>query len=360
MKKSEDNFLQKFRALFFTEKEKNFTPIRTERYFSFLSEGNKDPFHPFYDFVKITKIVGFEYIEYLIGNGFLKFDERESYYLYEQEFRFFGRTYLRRGLLCSFDMKFSDRVLPHENVFDFGVEIHKEFYEKSRLNFEAILLLYKGEKIDNFIENEELVKEIIDEFKEIHRIKRCEVKNEFFEVIKKSNFVIADGHHRFEASKRSKSKKRLVLLLSVFDENLKILPTHRALNLEEEEISPFIKKSEKIKSETLENLVKEIKNPYLIITYKDEFYLLKCEKELSVEYLHEFIIKGREKDAGFYRDHLNLLEDIKRGKFNTGFILPPVLPETVYEYAQSGIKLPQKSSDFYPKALCGFIGLLLV
>ncbi|MEN3045213.1 MAG: DUF1015 family protein [Candidatus Hydrothermales bacterium] len=355
----EDSFFHKFKALFFAEKEKKF-PIRSEKYFSFLVEENKEPSHPFCNFIENTKRKGFKYIEHLIINNILKLDEKESYYLYEQEFKILGKTYLRKGLLCSYNMEFSNRVLPHENIFDFGAEIHRGFYENSKINFEAVLLLYDGEKIDEFIKNEDFFLEINDEYNEVHRIKRCEVKDEFFRIIKKGDLVIADGHHRFEASKRSRFKKRLVLLLSVLDENLKILPTHRALNLKEEEIIPYIKRSMIIKEENFETLLKEIENPDIIIFFKDNFYLLRGERELSVEYLHEFIIKNREKDVCFYRDYRNLLEDIKKRKFNTGFILPPISPKTIYEYAQKGLRLPQKSSDFYPKILCGFVGLLLV
>lgn len=354
------SYLQKFKLIFFEEKLRERIKIRLENYFSFLEEKESLKNHLFSEFVKKVNEYGFKYIENLFKDKILKMDERETYYIYEQEFKIFDKNYLRKGLLCNFNMYYESKIFPHEQVFDFATEIHKNFYEKLKLNFEPVLLLYKGDKIENFIEKEEFLFETKDEYGEIHRIKRCDFKKDFFDIINKSELVIADGHHRFEAIRRSNFKKRLVLIFSVEDENLKVLPTHRGTFISKKELEELINKSKKIEESDFENFLKSLKNPYLIFFHENNFYLLKGEKEPSVEYLHNDILKGTKEKIEFYRDYKSLIKDVKSNKFNVAFFLPPINPETVFEYAMRKIKFPPKSTDFYPKTLCGFIGLKLV
>ncbi|MEO0254747.1 MAG: DUF1015 family protein [candidate division WOR-3 bacterium] len=354
------SFLQKFKAVFFEDKVREKIKIRLENYFSFLEKKDFLKNHPFYEFVKKVNEDGFKYIESLFKKEILKMDEEENFYIYEQEFKIFGNNYLRRGLLCNFNMDYENKIFPHEQTFDFAAEIHKNFYEKSKLNFEPVLLLYKGEKIDNFIEKEEFLFETQDEYGEIHRIKRCDLRKDFFEIINKSELVIADGHHRFEAIRKSKFKKRLTLIFSIEDENLKVLPTHRGAFINKKYLEHLINKSTKIEELEFENFLKNLKNPYLIFFNGQNFYLLKGEKNLSVEYLHNDILKDNKEKIGFYRDYKSLINDVKLKKFNVAFFLPPITPEIVFEYAIKKIKFPPKSTDFYPKTLCGFIGLKLV
>jgi len=353
--------VSKFRALYFKEDliEKNI--VRVENYFYFLEEKEEFKGHPFYEFVKNIKQKGESYLEELIRKGELLFNGEENFYIYEQEFRIYDEKFIRKGFLCALKLKSGKNIFPHEGTFDWAVEVHKNFYEKSGINFEPVLLIYKGKPVDDFIQKEELIFEVSDEFNEFHRIKKCIIDDNFFNEIEESEFVIADGHHRFKAMLKAGFDKRLVLLFSVYDNNLKILPTHRGANLKEAKIKRLIDNSEKLDVTNVEENIKNLKNPQIIMFHNDNFYFIEGDgEEFSVSYLHKNIITEESEKPGFYRDYRELLNDVKKGKFNTAFFLPPLSPLNVYEYAINKLKLPPKSTDFYPKPLCGLIGLKLI
>ena len=352
--------VSKFKALYFKKDLIERNIVRVENYFYFLEEKEEFREHPFYEFVKNIKEKGESYMEELIKKGELLFNGEESFYIYEQEFRIYDEKFVRKGFLCALKLKSGKNIFPHEDVFDWAVEVHKNFYEKSGINFEPVLLIYKGKPVGDFIEKEELIFEVKDEFNEFHRIRKCVIDDNFFDEIEKSEFVIADGHHRFKAMLKANFDKRLVLLFSVYDDNLKILPTHRGVNLKEEKIKRLIDKSEKLDVIDIEENIKKLKNPQIIMFHNNNFYFITGDGEdFSVSYLHKEIITEESEPPGFYRDYRELLNDVKKGKFNTAFFLPPLSPLNVYEYAINKLKLPPKSTDFYPKPLCGFIGLKL-
>ncbi len=350
-----------FSAIYFRKDLIKDYATRVENYFYFIEAREEYKNYPFFEFIQNLKKHGENFLKALFDNKVLIKEEKPSFYLYEQEFGIYEKKYKRKGLLASFNLSLSNFVFPHEDTFEWAVDVHKEFYERSKINFEPVLLLYKGEKIDNYIrEIKETIFEFEDEYKEVHRINRVNLDNAFFEEILKTNFVIADGHHRFKAMQKAKFKKRLVLLFSIYDENLKILPTHRGCNLEKEKILNLIKKSKEIKKEEFENRIKNLSNPEILFFYENKFYYLKeGQNPLSVFNLHNEIIGNKKEGIGFYRNYIELVKEVKKNKFNIGFFLPPVTPHDVYEHAINKIRMPPKSTDFYPKPLCGFIGMLL-
>jgi len=354
------DLLSKFKALYFKEDLIKENVVRIEDYFYFLDGKEEFKGHPFYEFVKNIKQRGKSYLEELIRRGKVIFNAKENFYIYEQEFRIYDEKFIRKGFLCALKLNSRKNIFFHEGTFEQAVEVHKNFYKSSGINFEPVILMYKGKPIDEFIQKEEFMFEINDEFYEIHRIKKCIIDDDFFSEIEKSELVIADGHHRFKAMLEAEFDKRLVILFSVYDNNLKILPAHRGVNLKEEKIWKLIENSRKLDITNIQESIRNLMNPQIIMFYKDNFYFIEGKGEdFSVSYLHKNIIKEEFERPEFYRDYKELLKDVKKGKFNTAFFLPPLSPLNVYEYAVNKSRLPPKSTDFYPKPLCGFIGLKL-
>ena len=57
----------------------------------------------------------------------------------------------------------------------------------------------------------------------------------------------------------------------------------------------------------------------------------------------------------YYRDRETLLEDVASGRRQLGFLLEPTRLEQVRDLSDLGQRMPQKSTDFYPKLATGLV-----
>jgi uncharacterized protein (DUF1015 family) len=88
-------------------------------------------------------------------------------------------------------------------------------------------------------------------------------------------------------------------------------------------------------------------------------------RALDVNILHEGILMphlgigpeelSSQKYVDYYRGANELLERLRRGEYQMAFFLNPTPVEQVREISEKGEKMPQKSTDFYPKLLTGLV-----
>ena len=88
-------------------------------------------------------------------------------------------------------------------------------------------------------------------------------------------------------------------------------------------------------------------------------------RELDVNILHEGILDpllgigveelASQKHVDYFRDRTELAAGVKGGKYQVGFVLNPTTVEEVRAISELGEKMPQKSTDFYPKLLTGLV-----
>ncbi|MBI2264610.1 MAG: DUF1015 domain-containing protein [Armatimonadetes bacterium] len=88
-------------------------------------------------------------------------------------------------------------------------------------------------------------------------------------------------------------------------------------------------------------------------------------RRLPVFILHRLILEeilgiSADKEAGtgrilYLRSPGEALALVREGKAQSVFLLPPVTAETVFRLAERGERMPQKSTDFYPKILSGLV-----
>ena len=207
--------------------------------------------------------------------------------------------------------------------------------------------------------------------------------------------LIADGHHRYETSmnysKLHKENEKAKYVMSYFtnakDENLVIYPTHRVIekSIEPDKIIDAVKKYYDIdkynsKEEFLEKIEQENKKQIttgLILKNSNDFYVLKLKegiketiqapKELQnidLVALHELILK---KELDFSQDELMAQKGIKYEKresiafdaINKGasavFIMAYPKMDDILNVSNAGLRMPQKSTYFYPKLLSGLV-----
>ncbi|MCK5628685.1 DUF1015 family protein, partial [Candidatus Bathyarchaeota archaeon] len=60
-----------------------------------------------------------------------------------------------------------------------------------------------------------------------------------------------------------------------------------------------------------------------------------------------------DKDISYVRSIPDALGKVKSGEAKLAFMVNPIDPKTVFELAQKHQRMPEKSTDFYPKIVSG-------
>ena len=348
-----------------------------------------------------------EYLDEWIQKGILRFDEKESIYVLEQEFEVEGRKYRRTGLIVLLELVDFEEgiVIPHEFTLSKPKQERLNLLRHTHANISSIFGLYEDKELS--------IKRILDDIKArkedvsyngIGTFERMWVVSDenIIENLKKlfadKKIFIADGHHRYETAleyKKEMMQKEdynkdadynyiMITLTALEDEGIVILPTHRIVLSTDVEEDIFVEKLkanfdvEEGEYKTLkEKLVGYKKYAFLIYTYNKNFYLIRLKdpekalkdiegsrayKNLDVVILQKLILNDilsitdedilHQRNLKYTKSDKELI-DIVDGGAKYGFILNPTLVEELKEVSLSGEKMPQKSTYFYPKLMTG-------
>ncbi len=336
----------------------------------------------------------------------IKTKKPSIFYLIQQYKNEKGKLIERKGFIARNKIEdFSTKkVLPHEYTMGGPKQDRLNLVSATKAFFSQIFMVYRDDK--QIIEKEILPKYlaktpfvdvcddlnvrnivyIIDDESDIKLIQ---------ETLEDKTLLIADGHHRYETSmnysKLHKENEKAKYVMSYFtnakDENLVIYPTHRVIekSIEPDKILNAVKKYYDIdkynsKEEFLEKIEQENKKQIttgLILKNSNDFYVLKLKegiketiqapKELQnidLVALHELILK---KELDFSQDELMAQKGIKYEKresiafdaINKGasavFIMAYPKMDDILNVSNAGLRMPQKSTYFYPKLLSGLV-----
>jgi uncharacterized protein (DUF1015 family) len=224
--------------------------------------------------------------------------------------------------------------------------------------------------------------------------------------------VIADGHHRYEATLNYRNQLRsergqwngreafnyiMTYFANMKDSGVVILPTHRLvrgyahkpfLELEEALQAYFYIEQHPKTPEGKISFLKALKTAakkhrvigasfkrdprYLILRLKNKRIMQRLApdlstplRELDVTTLHLLILQHILRLApdlqvsgetiGYSQDEEAVLQALEKEDFQAAFILNPPKAEEILTIANSGEKMPQKSTYFYPKLISGLI-----
>lgn len=224
--------------------------------------------------------------------------------------------------------------------------------------------------------------------------------------------LIADGHHRYEAALNYRNRRRqergrwsgreafnyvMMYFASMNDDGLVILPTHRLVRsfpplpfqkLEEElqryfYLEPYPKTPEgqrwflralKSGGKKRHLIGASFKRDprYLILRLKNKRFMQRLAKDLSdplrsldVTTLHLLLlghilgVPPEEQTKGdlvhYSHDEEKVLKAVDKEDYQAAFVLNPPKPEEILAVVESGEKMPQKSTYFYPKLISGLV-----
>ncbi len=198
---------------------------------------------------------------------------------------------------------------------------------------------------------------------------------------------IADGHHRYETAleyQREMRKKEgpsetprpydyvLMFLADMAGEGLTILPTHRLVKNMPHDALDLL--SNDFEIEEMRNgfdIPKAIsgrRDVYGLYTGGETWYRLSYEgegihgvpqalRDLDVTVLHELIFKQLlDIDSVSYEmDIGKCLQALRDKAFDAAFFLRPTMVEDVEKVALASLRMPPKSTYFYPKLMTGMV-----
>ncbi|MDH4128105.1 MAG: DUF1015 domain-containing protein [Spirochaetota bacterium] len=346
-------------------------------------------------------------------------DDKPCIYYYTQEYSFEGSRKIRKGFisLLELDEFENGNVLPHEHTLSGPKKDRFDLLVSTEATFGQIFMLFsdpqnKVVKMFNEIEKNAPDIEVFDDDKNIHKvwtIDNTELIKKVQGEMKEKKIYIADGHHRYETSINYRNIQReklgkyagnelfnytMCTFINMDDkEGMSILPTHRFIknlsNFDLNNLLSVLKKEFNVKTiSSLEELSKEMKikeaeHAFGLITSKgDSLYLLTLKdkkdldthfppnyskdlKHLDVLILHKVILEDilgideeklrQQTNVDYYRYKDEAFKLIKAGNYQLGFLLNATKIDEVKRVTESGKKMPQKSTDFYPKLISGLV-----
>jgi uncharacterized protein (DUF1015 family) len=345
-----------------------------------------------------------------LNEGVLLKDEETAIFVSKQEFKLNGKICTRTGLIAAL------RLYPYEENTVFPHEVTYKEPKADRLNMlravqkdlEPVFLIYSDPDnvtIDFFSEitNAKPAVEVEDSFGVKHALWKVTDPQSLKlvqEAMEDKKLVITDGHHRYESAIAYRDEMRekekwtkdsafnfhMCYMVPVQEEGLVVLPTHRLLKECEltndvlqalnrffvvSEIAPSVAALESfLKSHTEEHAfcVYDGSKAYSLLLKDEEkaseLVNASCLKEaclLDVFILRDVVFRHVMKVGKLKMDENILyaestrsaLKKVDAGQAKLAFLVNPINPETVWQIAQKNWRLPEKSTDFYPKPVSG-------
>jgi uncharacterized protein (DUF1015 family) len=178
---------------------------------------------------------------------------------------------------------------------------------------------------------------------------------------------------RASASERKSYDYTLMFLANLKDEGITILPAHRLIKEIPQDIHGMISRYFEIETITKDFDIRQRlsgrKNAFgFFVKQEKAWHILTYRgrnlsevhpdlREIDVIILHELIFKKILPNAeiGYEMDIGKALDQVNHGEYAAAFFLNPTRVEDVEKSALSSMRMPPKSTYFYPKLLTGLV-----
>jgi uncharacterized protein (DUF1015 family) len=347
-------------------------------------------------------------------SGVLVKDPAPALYPYHQEFVIKGAKKTRKGFVAVVELEEFEKggILPHERTLSKPKADRLTLMRQTKKNLEQVFMLYfdPADRIAKLFEPTSAQPPeiaVTDEYQTNHRlwtVSEPETIRQVKELMKNKVLFIADGHHRYETSLNYRNEQRqsnpgftgkeafnyrMVTLVNLADPGLLILPTHRLIyNLPGFDFDQFLNRTEefftvkKTGEAEIGQALNKGSNQHTFGAFSKQSggYLLTLKdrslvdrfvpkerspdyKQLDVTILHSVIIENLlgirpeniEDHVRYERELEDAVRKVKTGEFQLAFLINPTRPEQVEKVAQNRERMPQKSTDFFPKLVSGLV-----
>ena len=333
-----------------------------------------------------------------IKDGILIRSDKPSVYAYEVIYTIRDVRRRLRGFLCLVKLEElgTGSVYPHECTHSRPKHDRLSLLKACEASTSPIFSLYKSsaDGITNILSRITLTRpylQAIDFSGNLHRLWQIDRPEEIETVrreIADKPIFIADGHHRYETSleyAREMSMKKtspsvrnlydytLMFLANMTDKGITILPTHRLIKEIPGDIDRML--SEYFEIETIADdfdirrRLSERKNAFGFFKKRERVWHILTYRgrnlsevhpdlrEIDVIILHEMIFKKilMNAEVAYEMDMAKALDQVNNGGFAAAFFLNPTQVKDIEKSALSSIRMPPKSTYFYPKLLTGLV-----
>ena len=345
-----------------------------------------------------------------LAHGVLERDDKPALYVYHQEFSVGDLHTTRKGFIGVFRVDEFEKgtVLPHERTLSKAKADRLDLTRASRKDFEQIFMLYSDpeRKVDALLAptgDPDITG--TDDFGVVHRVWTLTDEDRIRTVQEKMKdmvLLIADGHHRYETaltfrqeieakdpglSPDAALRFKTAAFVNVADPGLVIFPTHRLVkNLEADwdqrrtAFADCFDMTEVADAEAEAKLKAAGSQAFVLHLGKGRSWLMKLKdkecvdryveagrssdyKDLDVTILHSVIIENLlgiskeqiEDHIKYEREAEKAMARVDSAEFQACFLMNPTRVEQVQTLSAKGERMPQKSTDFYPKLISGLV-----
>jgi uncharacterized protein (DUF1015 family) len=336
-----------------------------------------------------------------------------SFYLLRQHVRYNGTEHSRLALLAVVRLEEYEKgvVLPHEHTIPWPIQDRLSLLRACHANFSPLMVLYRdGEDVVNgILRNQAQTRPVLrardteDNLCEIWVVSDSDVAGKIQTALGERPLYMADGHHRYEAALAYRDEMRealgdsytgreafnyvLMALISCEDPGMLVLPFHRVLGgLTDDQLekvwgrvdelfdaSPFDVPTDSLAGAITERVVQQGAGTSTIgaIATDGATRLLKLHQDVDLEsmgemaafdswLLQEKVLRPALGDAfpghtTYEYDEQEVLWKIRSGAGQIAFFVRPVTMDLFESVVSRGIRLPPKSTNFYPKLPTGLV-----
>jgi uncharacterized protein (DUF1015 family) len=322
---------------------------------------------------------------------------RPGFYSYEVAYTIQGKKLTLRGFLglVKLEALGKGNIHPHEYTHSKPKKDRLDLMRYCEANISPIFSIYNSPENKTSVILHEKGKEkpyieATDASGSVHRLWQIDdakaVAAITAELADKAVFI-ADGHHRYETAleyQKEMQKKEgasdktrpydyvLMFLANMADEGLTILPTHRLVkelpaDALEQLSNDFDIQEMKVSDDILAAIAGK-RDVYGLYSGGDIWYRLSYKgegihgvppalKDLDVTILHDLIFKQLLdiENVSYEMDLQKCLQAVRAGDFSAAFFLNPTGVHDVERVALASLRMPPKSTYFYPKLMTGMV-----
>jgi len=352
--------------------------------------------------------------------GVLAQDKRRALYPYTQTYEFHGKTYHRRGMIALVRLSpfGAGQVIPHEKTYKGAIEDRLKLMRATGVQLSPIFGLFADthHEVNNVLYKNAGKPELDGTFdgvrNQLWSVIDSDAENRVIEFLGTKPIYIADGHHRyttalqfqFEAEQANGGKPLpeghpanwcMFVLVSMHDDGLIILPTHRLIG----GIGTFNLNAFKLAVADVFDVVETAVKPEHLPTYANEvlpvqpahtlglydgatrkLYQLNCKnrdvlaplepnqseawRRLDVAILQRYLLDevmqpkfagGKDLLKGYTAYAEEIAPQVDGKKFQLALIIKSTPLGALEQLGRHGEVMPQKSTFFYPKLATGMV-----
>ncbi|WP_393971032.1 DUF1015 family protein [Oxyplasma meridianum] len=323
-----------------------------------------------------------------IDTGILVEWKKPCFVIVDQSFRFREHTLRRTGLISLVDIFPDDSSInPHEKTFPGPVQERVKVLGELKAQPEPIFLTLENYGLEPLLQGIIIGRKENFSFTDgngslnsVYFIDNNDEINKITNLLKLDSAMVADGHHRLEASKKLASESHgveksfwssvMAYITSMESPGLLVSGIHRIVKTKIDK-DRFLEKA--IKYFIIDENPPDSGNDFITL-FIDRFYYLSpshCEfsEDMDQSYLSPIHILNNiifreilrldpgniNRDMEFTHDADYAVEQVRKGMACAAFIMPVWDREKLFSLVLSEGVLPQKSTYFHPKIYSGIV-----